>query len=54
MKKRDNLNQELIFKIEISPTRMVEQYRSKRTVKSAERNLKKMLLNRIDGKTGEC
>jgi len=46
--------EELIFRIDIKARESLDRYRSKKAVKSAEKNLKKMFLNRLNGKTGEC
>lgn len=52
--KNNKNNQEIKFQIEIETLEIDRQIGSRKTIKLAEKNLKKMLLNRIDGKTGEC
>lgn len=51
---KDNKNEEIKFQIEMELFEARTQNNSKKTIKLAEKNLKKMILNRIDGKTGEC
>lgn len=52
--KNNNDNQEIKFQIEMDFMEIERQVRPKKTIKLAEKNLKKMLINRIEGKTGEC
>jgi hypothetical protein len=47
-------NEEIKYKIELEVIEVGKQISSKRIIRSAERNIKKMLLNRIKGQTGEC
>jgi len=52
---KDNKNnQEIKFQIEMELFETKSQLGSRKTIKLAEKNLKKMLLSRIDGRTGEC
>jgi len=46
--------EEMKFQIEMDLIEIERQIGPKKTIKLAEKNLKKMLLNRIEGKTGEC
>jgi len=46
--------QELVFKIEIKNQDIKQKVKRKRVVKLASENLKKMTLDRLSGKTGEC
>lgn len=52
--KNNKNNQEIKFQIEMETLEIERQVSPRRTIKLAEKNLKKMLLNRINGKTGEC
>jgi hypothetical protein len=55
MDKINNLDQELIFQIEFGTDENTKtQKKTKKVIKLAEKNLRKMLLNRLNGKTGEC
>jgi len=47
-------NEEIKFQIEMELVEIRDQNAPKKTIRLAQKNLKKMLLNRIDGKTGEC
>ena len=51
---KNNKNEEIKFQIEMELFETKSQLGSRKTIKLAEKNLKKMLLNRISGKTGEC
>ncbi|MPM86337.1 hypothetical protein SDC9_133426 [bioreactor metagenome] len=53
MKSNKN-NQEIKFQIEMETLEIERQSEPKKTIRLAEKNLKKILLNRISGKTGEC
>ena len=48
--------EEMKFKIEMELFELKRQINPnpRKTIKLAEKNFKKMLLNRLDGKTGEC
>ena len=52
--KNNKNNQEIKFQIEMETLEIDRQIGPRKTIKLAEKNLKKMLLNRIEGKTGEC
>ena len=52
--KNNKNNQEIKFQIEMDIVEIDRQTGPRKTIKLAEKNLKKMLLNRIEGKTGEC
>ncbi|MFA5532541.1 MAG: hypothetical protein WDA13_03010 [Candidatus Shapirobacteria bacterium] len=53
---KDNKNEEIKFQIEMELFEIKRQINPspRKTIKLAEKNLKKMLLNRLEGKTGEC
>lgn len=46
------IEQELVFKIEIKNKE--KRIKQRRVVKLASENLKKMTIDRLSGKTGEC
>jgi len=46
--------QELVFKIEIKNQDSSQKIKKKRVIKLASENLKKMVIDRLGGKTGEC
>ena len=46
------IEQELVFKIEIKNKE--KRIKQRRVVKLASENLKKMTIDRLNGKTGEC
>ena len=46
------IEQELVFKIEIKNKE--KRIRQRKVVKLAAENLKKMTIDRLNGKTGEC
>jgi len=46
--------QELIFKIETKDQNKKIKIKQKKVIKTAEENLTKMIIDRLDGKTGEC
>ncbi|MDD4937472.1 MAG: hypothetical protein PHX34_00420 [Candidatus Shapirobacteria bacterium] len=50
----NNKKEEIKFQIEMELVEIGKQNNPKRTIKLAQKNLKKMLFNRINGKTGEC
>ncbi|MFA5750462.1 MAG: hypothetical protein WC895_04565 [Candidatus Shapirobacteria bacterium] len=55
MEEINNLDQELIYQIEFRSDEVIKnQKKSKNIIKLAEKNLRKMLVNRLNGKTGEC
>jgi hypothetical protein len=55
MNKINDLDQELIYQIEFGIDEMAKtQKKTKKVIRLAEKNLRKMLLNRLNGKTGEC
>jgi len=47
-------NEEIKYQIELEIVEVGKQVNSKKIIRSAEKNIKKMLLNRIKGQTGEC
>jgi hypothetical protein len=48
------IEKELVFKIEIENQNKKQGNKRRKVVKLAEENLKKMVLDRLEGKTGEC
>ena len=52
--KNNKNNQEIKFQIEMDILRVERQSGPRKTIRLAEKSLRKMLLNRIEGKTGEC
>ena len=46
--------QELVFQIEVEDKKEKQSHKQKKVVKLASENLKKMVMDRLDGKTGEC
>jgi len=46
--------EEIKFQIEMETLEINRQVGPRKTIKLAEKSLRKMLLNRINGKTGEC
>ncbi len=42
------------YKLELEVVELQEQFQPQRMAKIAKKSLKKMILNRIDGKMGEC
>lgn len=46
--------QELVFQIELENKKEKQNHKQKRVVKLATENLKKMMIDRLQGKTGEC
>lgn len=46
--------QELIFQIEVENKKEKQSHKQKKVVKMASENLKKMMIDRLTGKTGEC
>lgn len=52
--KNNKNNQEIKFQIEMETLGIERQVEPRKTIRLAEKNLKKLLLNRINGKTGEC
>jgi hypothetical protein len=50
----NNYEQELVFQIEVENKKEKQSHKQKRVVKLASENLKKMVIDRLEGKTGEC
>ena len=50
----NNYEQELVFQIEFKNSEEKQNHKQKKVIKLASENLKKMVMSRIDGKTGEC
>ena len=50
---KNKIEQELVFKIEIK-NKQEKRVKQKGVVRLASENLKKMIIDRLDGKTGEC
>lgn len=48
------IENELVFSIEVKDLDKKQKTRQKRVVKIATENLAKMVIDRLDGKTGEC
>ena len=42
------------YKLELEVVELKDQYQPERMVKLARKNLKKVILNKIDGNVGEC
>jgi hypothetical protein len=53
-KMKNTKNEEIKFKIEMELIETIRQDNPRRAIKLAQKNLKKMFLNRLGGKTGEC
>lgn len=51
---KNTKNEEIKFKIEMELIETIRQDNPRRTIRLAQKNLKKMFLNRLGGKTGEC
>jgi len=47
-------NKEDKFQIELELIDIKKTDKSKKIIRMTERNLKRMLMNRLEGKTGEC
>jgi hypothetical protein len=52
--KNNNKKEEILFQIDLITDEYKNQSKSRKIVKSAEKNIKKMLFNRLKGQTGEC
>jgi len=50
----NNYEQELIFQIKVEDKEQKQNHKQKKVVKMASENLKKLVMSRLDGKTGEC
>lgn len=50
----NKIEQELVFKIEIKNQDSKQKVKRKRVIKLASENLKKLVTDRLGGKTGEC
>lgn len=48
------IEQELIFKIEVKNQNKTIKTKKKKVIKLAQENLAKMVIDRLDGKTGDC
>lgn len=48
-----NINEDR-YKLELEVVEMQDQYQPQRMAKIAKKSLRKMILNKIDGKMGEC
>jgi hypothetical protein len=51
---QNKIEQELVFKIEIKDQYKKIKIRQRKVIKTAEENMVKMAMDRLDGKTGEC
>jgi len=47
-------NEEIKYQIELEIVEVGKQVSPKKIIRSAEKNIKKMLFNRLKGQTGEC
>jgi len=50
----DLFEQELVFQIEMEDKREKQNYKQKKVIKLASENLKKIVMDRLEKKTGEC
>ncbi len=50
----NNYEQELVFQIEPKDKEEKHGYKQKKVIKLASENLKRMVIDRLNGKTGEC
>jgi hypothetical protein len=50
----NKIEQELVFKIEVETQNRKQKVKKRRVIKVASENLKKMVIDRLGGKTGEC
>jgi len=51
---QNEIEQELVFKIEVKKTEGKSNGKQRRVIKLASENLKKLVSDRLDGKTGDC
>lgn len=49
-----NIKQELVFKIETNEQTKNKKVSRKKVIRMAEENLTKMMMDRLDQRTGEC
>jgi len=50
----NNYEQELVFQIEPKNKEDKQTHKQKKVIKLASENMKKMVMDRLEGKTGEC
>ena len=48
------IEQELFFRLEVENKKEKQSHKQKKVIKLASENLKKMVMDRLEGKTGEC
>jgi hypothetical protein len=51
---QNEYEQELVFQIESKNKEEKQNKKQKKVIKLASENFKKMVIDRLDGKTGEC
>ena len=51
---QNEFEQELVFQVEIKNKKETRSVKQKKVVKMAEENLKKMVIDRLSDRTGEC
>jgi hypothetical protein len=50
----ENKIKEKIYKLELEIIELRDEFQPQRMAKTAKKSLRKMILNKIDGKMGEC
>ncbi|MDD4027206.1 MAG: hypothetical protein PHO75_03375 [Candidatus Shapirobacteria bacterium] len=50
----NNYEQELVFQVKVENKEDKQNYKQKKVVKMASKNFRKLVMSRIEGKTGEC
>jgi len=50
----NNYEQELFFQIEMEDKKEKQNHKQKKVIKAATQNLVKLVLDRLEGKTGDC
>jgi hypothetical protein len=53
-KNMENKIKEKIYKLELEIIELRDEFQPQRMAKTAKKSLRKMILNKIDGKMGEC
>jgi len=54
MDMENNYEQELVFSIESKDKEEKRKHKQKRVFKMASENLRQLVIDRLDGRTGEC
>ncbi|HPT65794.1 MAG TPA: hypothetical protein PK257_00590 [Candidatus Woesebacteria bacterium] len=49
-----NYKQELVFQVETESKKEKQKYKQKKVIELASENLKKIMMDKLNGKTGEC